>query len=48
MQTAQMKQRMTDAGSVAVGSTREEFARHLKSEFDKWARVIEQSGATVN
>lgn len=48
MQAPDMRQRMTDSGSVAVGSTREEFAQHLKSEFDKWARVIKQSGATVD
>jgi len=48
MQAADMRQRMTDSGSVAVGSTREEFARHLRSEHDKWARVIRQSGATVD
>lgn len=48
MQAPDMRQRMTDSGSVAVGSTREEFARHLRSEFDKWAKVIKQSGATVD
>lgn len=48
MQTPDMKQRMTDSGSVAVGSTREAFAAHLRSEFDKWAKVIRQSGARVD
>ena len=48
MQSADMKQRMTDSGNVAVGSTREAFATHLKSEFDKWAKVIKQSGARVD
>jgi tripartite-type tricarboxylate transporter receptor subunit TctC len=48
MQGADMKQRMTDSGNVAVGSTREAFATHLKSEFDKWAKVIKQSGARVD
>jgi tripartite-type tricarboxylate transporter receptor subunit TctC len=48
MQAADMKQRMTDSGNVAVGSTREAFAAHLKSEFDKWAKVIRQSGARVD
>jgi tripartite-type tricarboxylate transporter receptor subunit TctC len=48
MQTAEMRQRMTDSGSVAVGSTREEFAVHLREEFAKWARVIKQSGAQVD
>jgi tripartite-type tricarboxylate transporter receptor subunit TctC len=48
MQAPDMRQRMTDSGSVAVGSTRDEFGRHLRSEFDKWAKVIRQSGATVD
>jgi tripartite-type tricarboxylate transporter receptor subunit TctC len=48
MQAADMKQRMTDSGNVAVGSTREAFATHLRTEFDKWAKVIRQSGARVD
>jgi tripartite-type tricarboxylate transporter receptor subunit TctC len=48
MQDPQMKQRMTNSGSLAVGSTREAFAKHLRSEFDKWAKVIERSGARVD
>ncbi len=48
MQAPDMKQRMIDSGSVAVGSTREAFASHLKTEFEKWARVIKQSGARVD
>ena len=48
MQAADMKQRMTDSGNVAVGSTRDAFAAHLTSEFDKWAKVIKQSGARVD
>ncbi len=30
MQTPEMKQRMTDSGSLAVGSTREAFAAHRR------------------
>jgi tripartite-type tricarboxylate transporter receptor subunit TctC len=48
MQTAEMKERMAKSGSVAVGSTREAFAKHLASEFAKWAKVIKASGATAN
>ncbi len=48
MQSAEMKERMKNSGSVAVGSTRDAFARHLQSEFTKWAKIIKASGATVN
>ena len=48
MQTPDMKQRMSEAGSLAVGSTREEFAKHLADEFAKWAKVIKASGATAD
>jgi tripartite-type tricarboxylate transporter receptor subunit TctC len=48
MQTADMKQRMAEAGSIAVGSTREAFAKHLVDEFAKWAKVIKASGAKAD
>lgn len=31
-------------GSDPVGSTPEEFARHLRKEIDKWAKVVQASG----
>jgi tripartite-type tricarboxylate transporter receptor subunit TctC len=48
MQSAEMKQRMADDGCIAVGSTREVFAKHLTDEFAKWAKVIKASGATAD
>ena len=48
MQTSEMKQRMAEAGSIAVGSTREAFAKHLADEFTKWSKVIKASGATAD
>lgn len=48
MKNPEMKQRMTDSGGVAVGSTREEFSAFLREEFAKWAKVIKQSGAQVD
>ena len=48
MQAPDMKQRMTTEGLVAAGSTREQFAVHIKAEIAKWAKVIKQSGARVD
>ena len=48
MQSPDMKSRMTADGLVAVGSTRERFAAHIKMEIAKWAKVIKQSGARVD
>ena len=48
MQVADTKQRLSGEGIVAVGSTREQFAAHIKSEITKWAKVIKQSGARVD
>ena len=48
MHSPEMTQRMTDSGSLAVGGTREEFASYLKEEFARWAKVIKQSGASVD
>jgi tripartite-type tricarboxylate transporter receptor subunit TctC len=48
MQAPDMKQRLTGEGLVAVGSTREQFAVHIKVELAKWAKVIKASGARVD
>lgn len=48
MQAPDMKQRLTGNGLIAVGSTREQFAAHIKSEITKWTKVIKQSGAKVD
>ena len=48
MRSQEMKQRLAADGVVPVGSTRGEFAAHIKSEIAKWARVIKQSGARID
>lgn len=48
MQTPEMKERMKNSGSVAVGSSREMFSKFLQTEFTKWAKVIKDSGAKVD
>ena len=48
MQAPDMKQRLTGEGLVAVGSTREQFTAHIKTELTKWAKVIKASGARVD
>jgi len=48
MQSTEMKERMKNSGGVAVGSSREVFAKFVQSEFTKWAKVIKASGATVD
>lgn len=47
MQQPEMRSRMTDSGTLVIASTRDEFARRIKSEQDKWARIIKLSGATA-
>jgi hypothetical protein len=33
---------------VPIGSSREQFSTHIKTEIDKWAGVIRASGAEVD
>jgi tripartite-type tricarboxylate transporter receptor subunit TctC len=35
-------------GTIAIGSTPAEFAAYLRSEIDKWAKVVKASGARVD
>lgn len=48
LQTPEMRERLSSQGADAVGSTPEQFAAHIKSEIDKWARVVRASGAKVD
>ena len=48
MHGADVKQRLGEEGVLAVGSTRSDFASHIKVEIAKWAKVIRQSGARID
>jgi tripartite-type tricarboxylate transporter receptor subunit TctC len=45
MQHPEMKSRMADSGTLVIAGSREAFAQRLRSEFEKWARIIKLSGA---
>jgi len=48
MRSADVKQRLAEEGVLPVGSTRAEFASHIKDEIAKWAQVIKRSGARID
>jgi tripartite-type tricarboxylate transporter receptor subunit TctC len=48
MRAVDVKQKLAAEGVLAVGSTRGEFASHIKEEIAKWAKVIKQSGARID
>ena len=42
-----VQERLRVADSVPIGSTPEQFAAHIRSEIDKWAKIVKDSHATI-
>lgn len=43
-----VKQKLTDATAVIVGSTPEELGEFVKKELAKWTPIVKESGATID
>lgn len=43
-----MKQRLDKLGADAAPQSPEDFAKFVRAEVEKWAKVVKESGATVN
>jgi tripartite-type tricarboxylate transporter receptor subunit TctC len=48
MRDPAMRSRMSGDGLVPIGSSREQLRLHIKTEIEKWAKLISASGATVD
>jgi tripartite-type tricarboxylate transporter receptor subunit TctC len=46
--TAEMRERFAGQGAVPVPNTSEEFAAFIRSEIEKWSKVVKFSGARVD
>ena len=44
----EMRQKLAEQGADAVGGTPEAFAEHIRTEREKWARVIRNANIAVN
>ncbi|MNC87864.1 Tripartite tricarboxylate transporter family receptor [compost metagenome] len=46
--SADLKSRLASQGADVAGGTPEEFARVIRADFAKWAKVVRESGAKVD
>jgi tripartite-type tricarboxylate transporter receptor subunit TctC len=47
LQQPEIQERLKSVGANPVGSTPEEFAQHISAQKEKWAKVVEEAGISV-
>lgn len=48
LETSELKQRMADVGMAPNGTTPEQFETFVRTEMEKWAKVVKTSGAKLD
>ena len=48
MKASDVKAKLSEQGAEVIGSTPAEFASYIQRETEKWAKVVEASGAKVD
>ena len=48
MKASDVKAELSEQGAEVIGSTPAEFASYIQRETEKWAKVVEASGAKVD
>jgi len=46
--TSDMKQKLAEQGADAIGGSPEDFAKHVRTERDKWSRLVHDRNIVVN
>jgi len=47
LESAELRSRLASQGADSAGGTPEEFGRLIRADFEKWGRVVKESGARV-